>query len=210
VRKQELAVQREQDSILLDYALRKEREKAAEEEAKRNANRQAAQQYKKYLELQMQKEAEDTAFVDEIRKKEEEKVWKARDDALQAREDARQYLMKMVDQGRQEQIRSKYEQMVREREEGKVYSAKFLEDAMEGVALERADIARRRQIAMDNAVKLKDQIAHRAHMAELEKQETYLADKHMKYMERLHQQKLAEQGGSVRLNFPLKENKWYT
>jgi hypothetical protein len=59
------------------------------EEMKKNADREAALQYRKYLEELMVKEAEDTAFVDEVRKREEERVWKARDDALNAREEAR-------------------------------------------------------------------------------------------------------------------------
>ena len=102
---EEARVQAEQDAILLNYALHKEREKEAEEKAKREGAREAARTYKKYLEEQMIKEAEDNSWIDEVRKREEERVWKARDDALQAREDARAYLMKAVDEGRQEQIR---------------------------------------------------------------------------------------------------------
>ena len=210
MRKEEEAIEREHDAILLDYALRKEREQIEAEELKKNANRHAAMQYRKYLEEQMIKEAEDTAFVDEIRRQEEEKVWKARDDALKAREDARAHLMQLVDEGRQEQIRYKYEQLAKEKAHDTVFVKKFMEDAAEAVRQEREETERRRRLAMENNVELNKQIALRRHKEELEKQEQYLSDKQMKYRERLHQQKLAEQAGSVRLSYPLQKNNWYT
>ncbi|RYH07575.1 hypothetical protein EON65_41635 [archaeon] len=209
-REEESLVEREQDGVLLDYALRKEAEQIAAEEAKRSGQRQAALRYRKYLEEQMVKEAEDTAFVDEIRKREEEKVWKARDDALRARDDARNYLMKMVDEGRQEQIRYKDERERAEKEHDKIFARKFLDEADEAVRKERAEAERRRQIASHNNERLTQQISLRREQEMRLKQEEYLADKQMKHMERMHQQRLAEQAGSVRLAFPLQKNQWYT
>jgi hypothetical protein len=210
VRQEEAKVEAEQDAILLDYALRKERDQIAAEEAKRNANKQAALQYGKYLEEQMIKEAEDTAFVDEIRRREEEKVWKARDDALQAREDARNYLMKLVDEGRQEQIRYKREHDARERAADSKFVTKFMQDATDAVRQEREEVEARRRIAESNNEQLQKQIQARRLKEEMEKQEAYLADKEMKYREKLHQQRLAQQAGTVRLNYPLQKNNWYT
>lgn len=103
---------------MLNYALTKEAEQIASEEAKKNSAKQAAILYKKYLEEQMIKEAQDDAEVDAIRRAEEEKVWKARDDALEARRVARMRLMELVDQGRQEQIAYKKRQEAMEKEEG--------------------------------------------------------------------------------------------
>lgn len=210
IREEEASIEREENAILLDYALRKEQEQIAAEEAKRLANRQAALKYKKFLEEQMVKEAEDTAFVDEVRRREEEKVWKARDDALQAREDARKYLMKMVDEGRQEQIHHKYEQLKKEKEEDYKFLDKFAQENQESIRKEREESERRRQIALRNKDELNTQILTKKQKEELERQEAYLADKQMQYRERLHQQRLAEQAGSVRLNYPLQKNNWYT
>jgi len=210
IRAEEAKVEFEQDAILLDYALRKEREQIEAEEAKRNANRQAALQYRTYLEEQMVKEAEDTAFVDEIRRREEEKVWKARDDALQAREDARKYLMKMVDEGRQEQIRYKHEYETDQRNADKKFVTKFIEDANAAVQEEREAAERRRRFAQENNELLNRQIAQHRQKEALQKQEAYLEDREMKYREKLHQQRLAQQAGSVRLQFPLQKNNWYT
>ncbi len=210
IREAESNIDREHDAILLDYALRKEREAIAAEEFKKNADRQAALQYRKYLEEQMVKEAEDTAFVDEIRKREEEKVWKARDEALQAREDARSQLMRMVDEGRQDQIRYKHEQLKREKEDDSKFVKKFMDDASDAVRIEREAQERRRHANVDNNVQLTKQIELKRYKEELEKQEEYLADKQMQYRERQHQQRLAQQAGSVRLNYQLQKNQWYT
>jgi hypothetical protein len=179
-------------------------------QAKRHENKQAAEQYRRYLEEMMVKDKEDTAVVDEVRRREEEKVWKAREDALQAREDARTYLMKMVDEGRQQQIQERREQSRREEEEGKVFADRFLLEARAGVEQERAEAMQRRGVAVDNNQRLKEQMALKQHRLELEQQEQYLADKKMKYIERQHQQRLADQGGLVRTNFPMQQGKWYT
>ena len=158
----------------------------------------------------MVKEAEDTAFVDEVRKREEEKVWKARDDALKAREDARQYLMQMVDEGRQEQIRHKHLQEEQEAREGQAFAKKFLSEAEEAMRQEQLAAAKRHQIEVENQKRLLDQVAYRRQVEDRERQEAYLADKQMQHMERLHQQRLAEQAGTVRGFRPLLKNQWYT
>ena len=201
---------RAQDIALLKYALAKEREQQEAEEAKKNANRQAAKEYKKYLEEQMIRDAEDNANLDEMRKREEEKVWKARDDAMAEREAARNHLMRMVDEGRQEQIRLKKQQEEEEIENEKVWSEKFLKEAEEGVLREKAEAEARRRIAQQNQERLRDQINYRAQKEEREKQDEYLENKHMRRKEALHQQKLAEQGGVARTFRPLKQSQWYS
>ena len=75
-----------------------------------------------------------------------------------------------------------------------------------GIAKERAEAEMRRKIAEGNNEVLKRQISSRQARVEAEKQETYLQDKQMQYMEKLHKMKLQEQAGSVRLNFPLTKN----
>jgi hypothetical protein len=209
-RLEEEQLEREQNAILLDYALRVEADQIAEEERKKSAARQAGLQFKKYLEQQMIKEAQDNSFVDEVRKREEEKVWKARDDALQAREDARNYLMKLVDEGRQEQIAAQRARIAREREEGHKFAEKFLDEARDAVLRDQLSVAARRDAAVKNNEKLRQQIAYKKQREDLEKQEEYLANKQMQYMERQHQARLAEQGGAVRAFRPLQKNNWYS
>ena len=83
---------------------------------------------------------------------------------------------------------------------------KYLANAREGVEKERADALRRRGLNVENRDKLQDQISIRKLKSERDRQDAYLLDKRMKYMERTEQQRLAEQNTSVRTYFPLKSS----
>lgn len=194
-------IQADQDKILLDYALEQERQQIAAEKDKQQAAAQAAQQYRKYLEIMMVKEAEDTGFVDEMNRREFEKVQKARDDALQAREDARSHLMSLVKAGRVKQIQEKKEREISQREADRIYASKFADDIKEGLAMDQAATDNRRRKAEFNNTKLMEQIAAREMAEKLTKQEMYLDEKRMKHIERKHQANLAAQQGTVRLNY---------
>ena len=208
--KERQRVERLQDEYLIRYAMEKEAEEIAAENAKRNANKAAAAQYRKYLEEQMIKESEDNSALDEIRKREEEKVWNARDAMLDARQRARDDLRRMVDEGRREQIENRRKQELSEAEEDRQYAKQFIIAAKEGIQKERDEDRRRREINVENRSHLEEQMEMRRLAAERERQEIYLESLHMRHMERLHQQKLREQGGAVRLYRPLKQTQWYS
>ena len=91
-----------------------------------------------------------------------------------------------------------------------LFADKFIQDAQEGKLKEKMERERRREIATENQGLLKHQMDYIKYKEEVEKQEAYLADKQMQYMERQHQQRLAEQAGTVRAAFPLMKNKWYS
>jgi hypothetical protein len=203
-------VQKTQDEFLLRYAMEREAESIATENAKKNANRAAAAQYRKYLEEQMIKEAEDNSTLDDIRRVEEEKVWNARDAALDARQRARDELRMLVDQGRMDQIEYRRRQQELEDEMDRIYAAQFIVDAKDGIRREHEEVQRRRELNLSNRSKLEEQIAYRRAVEERERQEAYLSDKHMRHMERVHQQKLQEQGGVVRTYRPLRQGQWYS
>jgi hypothetical protein len=194
-------VQVEQDAILLDYALEKERSEIAAEEEKRRAGADAAKQYTKYLQMMMIKEAEDSSLVDEMNIREFEKVQKARDDALQAREDARNHLMKLVKEGRKEQIAYKQKHDIEELEADRIYASKFAGDIAEGTRTDKLAVTMRRTKAEQNNVKLMAQIDARDNAAMLAKQDEYLEVKRMKHIETQHKARLNMQGGSVRLDY---------
>jgi len=183
-------VRREQERLLLEYALAKEREAAALEDQKREMNKKESSEYRRYLEEQMVRDAEDTALVDKMRLMEEEKAWKARDDALRAREEARRNLMNVVDQERQQQIRARYEAEENEKKEQAAWAERFLEEARTGVQKEKMEAARRRLIAKANAGDLSAQMNAHREREEALKQEAYLETKLAQYKERQQQQKL--------------------
>ena len=200
------AIEAEHDKQLLEHALMEERARIKEEQDKQKAGADAAKQYRKYLEEMMVKEAEDNGFVDEINKREEEKIWKARDDALQARQDARDYLMKLVQEGREEQIAYKAKVAAAEKEEGKLFAKKFMSEIAEGVAKDREAAEARRAKNVANLHSLREQMAERKQLAELEEQDKYLDNKRMQYIEKQHQEKLSRQGGVVRTFHPKRKS----
>jgi hypothetical protein len=99
---------------------------------------------------------------------------------------------------------------VSQKEEEKIWSEKFLKESEEAVRQERLEVEARRQVAIQNNHQLKDQIYYRREKEEREKQEDYLAYKHMLRMEEMHKKKLSEQGGVARTFRPLKQSQWYS
>ena len=187
---EENRIRKAQENLLLSYALAKEREAAAAEDAKKQQNRKAAADYRHYLEEQMVRDAEDTALVDEMRMMEENKAWAARDAALKARDDARLSLMHSVDRERQEQMRAKAQQIAAARAEEEAWASKFLEEAKAGMEMDKLAIAQRRTVAKQTAMQLTDQVRQRQEREEAEKQEAYLESKLAQYKERQQQKKL--------------------
>eukprot|EP01041_Mallomonas_annulata_P000466 gene466-872_t len=197
LKEEERMIQREQDQALLNYALYKEKEAAKAEDAKKQQNKRAAEEYRNYLKEQMIHEAEDTALVDHMRSMEEEKVWNTRDNVLKAREDARSQLMQSVHQGRQEQLSMKNQTKYQETKEESEWASKFIDEARQGVEQERRMALDRRNINMQNQSRLADQIRLREERQMLEKQEAYLADKIAQRNARLQTEKLQAMVDSV-------------
>jgi len=200
--KEKDAIEFERDTMLLNNALKLEREQLEIENEKKKAGAEAAKQYRKYLEELMIKEAEDDGFVDAMNKREADKVQKARDDALQARQDARDYLMKKVAEGRAEQIQAKINKTAQEIEDDKIYAKKFLVDIKVGVEQDRAAAEKRRAVNVENQERLLRQITAREKAQEMEKQDIFLDEKRMQLIEKRHRERLSAQGGVVRLQFP--------
>jgi hypothetical protein len=191
-----------EDALLLEHALQQEKAQIDAENAKKKAGADAAKQYRQFLEEMMIKEAEDNSFVDEINKRESEKIWNARDAALQARQDARDYLMKLVHEGRQEQIAYKKALQLKEKEEGKMFASKFMEDIKLGMEKDRAEQMHRRNKNIQNLNDLQAQINERQYSKNLDHQEVFLEDKRMNHIEAKHRERLAAQGGQVKLHYP--------
>ena len=203
---EEEKVQKQHDKILLDYALKREREANQSNKDKKEELRASAGQYAKYLKEKALIDASELSIIESAHKRDEECVLKARDDTLHVRQVAKDTLTRMVDEGRQEQIKSKKNQLLRDCTDGQNYSIKYLANAREGVEKEKADAVRRRGLSIENKEKVQDQISIRKLKSERDRQDAYLLDKRMKYIERTEQQRVAEQSASVRTYFPLKSS----
>ncbi|CAM9443399.1 unnamed protein product [Ectocarpus sp. 12 AP-2014] len=201
---------REQDLVLLEYAIEKDKAGEAEEKAKKEEEQRVLRQYNEYLKEQMAKEAADEAQYDEIRQEAETRIWDQRDAQLKAQNDAREALMKQVHRGRQEQIRLKAlrddEQLATDLEQARLDRESFLAEEER----EREKEMRKRQELLDNTAKLREQMTGARARAEREQQEEYLRVKQMEAYERRHRERLEKQAGVVITHHPLKHTQWYT
>merc|ERR1719231_351044 len=93
MRKEAKEAIRQQDLVLLQYALLKEQQDDEKEMAKRKNEKDMMKRYQDYLREQMIKEKEDTGHVDPLRSKLENRIWeeKEREQAMQV--EAREFLM---------------------------------------------------------------------------------------------------------------------
>eukprot|EP00904_Undaria_pinnatifida_P013443 jgi/Undpi1/9229/HiC_scaffold_26.g11687.m1 len=201
---------REQDLVLLEYAIQKDKAGENEEKAKREEEKRVLRQYNEYLKEQMVKEAEDEAQYDEIRQKAEGRIWDQRDAQLKAQRDARDTLMQQVHLGRQEQMRLKAlrekDQLAADAEQARLDRENFLAEEER----ERQKEMRKRQELLDNTALLREQMVGARALAEKERQEEYLRVKQMEAYERRHSERLEKQAGVVVTHHPLKHTQWYT
>ncbi len=200
--------QRQQDLALLQHALAEGRKAEAAEHGQKEKAQAQMRLYKQYLEVLMQKDAEDEAAMDAVRHAKEEEVWQQRDAMLQARRDKSQALWRQVDQGRQEQLHLKAvaqaEEAMRQAalvEEWKAEVARGLED-------DRRAQGKRQAAVRENNTVLEQQRQERRRREALEAQQEYLLFKHMQKEEADHARRKQEQAGVLRLHYPLCSGKW--
>ena len=99
-----------------------------------------------------------------------------------------------MERDRLEQIRLKAEKLLKEKYESDMFSQQFIQNARDSVEQERREAERRKQLNLDNANQLQEHIMIRRQQEELERQNVYLQQKEMEYMEKLHAEKLRNQG----------------
>lgn len=208
--KQLTEAERQQDLLLLKYAMAKDKAGEEQERQKREVEKTALRKYREYLDEQTKREAEDAGRLDAVQLEAQNRMWDARDAELRKRDDARRRLLNQVQVGRQEQIR-----LQKQREqENKAYfdeQVQFDRKAFEAAEAAEAESERRqRQNLLNQAARLREQMEGRAAIREQEKQEEYLQVKRMEAYERDHKSRLGAQAGKVVLRHPLKHTQWYT
>jgi hypothetical protein len=198
------------DLVLLNFALDKEREKEAQEAAKRREEKDTTKRYQDYLEMQMVKEAEDNAEVDAVRKEAEDRIFAKREQEQQDRLDARNELWRKTDVGRQDQIRMQYERAIKEAEDDNAMSSRNGGNQDELDAIEAAKRAAHKQALIENQMGIRAQASYKKRVGRREVQEKYLEAKIMSKVEAEHKARLTEMAGTVKVNFPNKHTQWYS
>lgn len=206
----EKKVQLERDQVLLRYAIAKEQQDEAREQAKRDGEKQAMKTYQNYLKEQMIKEKEDNKDVDVLRLKLENRIWEAKALEQRKQDDARSYLMSQVDIGRQQQITDKAKREVEELASGQieVNAIRELQEKYNKMEDDKADEMRLSRL--ENARGLGVQKVDKSKRVQREEQAKHLEHRIMEKTEEEHKGMLASQAGVVKLYRPLKHTQWYT
>lgn len=202
--------ERQEDLVLLKYAMDKERAEIDAELRKKREEQETTKRYQEYLRAQMIKEAQDTALADSLRKADEDRNWAKREAEQKRRDDARANLMQVTNDGRQRQIRERLERETKELEEDRGDGQRFAADQAELDRIEAEKEAKRKQNVAENLSGIRSQIEIRRQQQMKEEQDKYLEAKIMQKVEAEHKKKLSEQAGTLRLHRPKKHTAWYT
>jgi len=201
---------RQQDLVLLNYALLKESQDDAKEAAKRAGEKEMMKKYQAYLKAQMIKEKEDNTAVDAQRKILENRIWEAKEREQTMQVEAREFLMQQVDAGRKAQMADAKLKL----EDDRIAGLREVEEYNAANAavnqLEDEKAAMLQKMRMENMYGIKRQQAQKRAIIAREKQQEYLDSKMLVRHEKDHMEMLGKQAGSVRLYYPLQQTNWYT
>jgi len=187
----------ENDLVLLQVALEKERQELEDEETKRREEKEASQIYQKHLQQQMIKEKQDDSMLEELRRQDEEAAT-AKRDAQKAREDsARVKLAAEVQRGREQQKQSRIRQMEEQRVADADYAAsqRVVAKQMEDQEMQLKAVQRKARLDNQRSVRL--QVQEKVFMFEKSKQDEYLQNRRNQHTEKEFQKTLMTFAGQT-------------
>jgi len=201
-RERDKGLKRQQENILLNYALDKERTDIESESAQKQQNKGAAQEYVKFLEEQMIEEERDMSQVERIRAAEMEKISSQRDADLQAKKDARSKLMIEVNTSRELQIdeKNKRTEEMKHKVANEVKTDIMLWEKQQHD--KEVEKAKKKQQTVENMLFNKKTIESKLEQETVEKQKQFLLNKQMVHAEREHQDRIEREAGNVKTHFP--------
>jgi len=168
---------RREESILLDFALDKERKYIKAEMTNQEQNQGAANDYTKFLRDQMVKDAEGACEVERKRDAEMQAIWKKKDNDLKDKEDNRRRLAIEVKTSRDAQIyekkRAEENRKITEAKEVQ-YNISVLERQLLDEKLAKEEVKKR---TMENMLWNKNKMEEKFGERNRQKQEQYLIQK---------------------------------
>jgi len=191
IRTETAKTEMQNDLVLLQVALSKERQELEDEEEKKRQEKETTKMYQAHLRQQMIKEKADDSLYEALRRQDEEKAAAKRDAQYGREQHARSELQQAVHAGRHGQMEAAAAKAARETETERVYAAHCKSEAtrLDQVDQEMKNIRKTAVHRNRNAVQL--QIAGKQTMNAREQQRTYLENKTQQYHEKKYQQQLA-------------------
>ena len=182
-----------EEIIMLNYALRKEKNDMEREEEERQKNQGQAQEYRVFLQQQMVKDQQDTHQIENIRDRAMEDIWQRRDAEMEAKNTARDKLMLEVNASRDAQIREKNKvaEEMRRKEAAEVDRNIELWEKERQNELDKENKKKERTI--NNMRFNKSMMEEKIREADLEKQRKFLVQKEMTLAEQNYQKRVEEE-----------------
>ncbi len=201
-RERDCKAYRQEDKLLLEYALSKENAKIQNERKQLNQGKQASREYLSFLKDQMAKEKEDNDLVDTIRNKEMELIWTKREQKTQERNELKRRLMSEVHFSRLQQIKEKEQSRKKEKEELAKQVRENLEEWYRQEQAEKEECLRKKRETIKNMLANKAVIEEKSRQRAKERQEELQRTHQRESSEQEHRERIKSNAGNVVLYFP--------
>lgn len=192
IRSQKAKEDMQNDLVLLQVALEKERQELEDEEEKKRQEKATTKIYQDHLRQQMVKEKADDSLYEELRRQDEAAAAGKRDAQYEREQTARAELTKAVYDGRAEQMRAKQTKMQQQIEEERLYARSQKSEAERLDALDKDMKSFQQSKRFQNRDAVKLQVAGRQRVEQRRQQEEYLQLKTMQYGEKQYQMQVAK------------------
>ena len=193
---------KKQDSIMLLYALDKERQEILKEQERKEQGHQAAQDYLAFVQDQMIKDQTDTAHIDKIRNSEMEKISRKRDEAMKRQSDERRNLLTEVNKARLTQIKWKNMKHAEEKRELAQQVIAGRKEWEHQEMVEKILAERKKEDTVANMMANKVTIEMQKKKLDLEKQKKFFLHKQIQFDEKQHNNRIQNQAGNMKTYFP--------
>ena len=209
-REKDVAVQRKQDLVLLEYALRQERQDIEKEEKQKNQGKETAKEYLTFLSDQMIQEKMDDEAVEDARNAEMERILTKREQKIHDKNDLKKRLTSEVHASRLEQIRIKEELLKKEKEElAKQVKINLLEWDRQG-QVEREKSLIKKEATVKNMLANKAVTEEKAKQKTKENQDDLLLQRQLLNSEKNHMERVQRDAGNMVTHFPRKTSKMFS
>jgi hypothetical protein len=197
-RAEDAKLEMQNDLVLLQVALEKERRELEEEEEKKRQEKEMTKQFQEHLRQQMVKEAQDDTLLEELRRQDEERTFKKKEAQYMKEQSARANLLALTVQGRKDQLAMKAMAQQQDREQDRLHAQSVQAECERLEILERQTAGQQAKARFDNQAAVRFQVSKKKSQTDKAKQDDYLQLRQMQYSEKNYQKMLSAHQNQVR------------
>lgn len=189
-RAEDAKLEMQNDLVLLQVALEKERRELEEEEEKKRQEKEMTKQFQEHLRQQMVKEKQDDTLLEELRRQDEERTFKKKEAQYMKEQSARANLLGLVVQGRKDQLTMKEQIRMDNREQDRLHAQSVQHECERLEILEKQTAGQQAKARYDNQHAVMFQVSKKRAQVAKEKQDDYLSLRQMQFSEKNYQKML--------------------